>query len=60
MSDYQKLKAMYDELKEKYDKQELMISQLKYALLTMLEYSNFVRNKVVRLFDVTREGGSNE
>lgn len=59
MSDYQKLKAEYDELKAKNEKQGLLIRQLRDVLMTTLDYNNFVKNKVVRLLGLM-EGELNE
>ena len=53
MSDYQKLKTKYDNLKVKSDKQSLLIKQLKEMLMTMLNYNNLVKNKIIRLIDLT-------
>ena len=53
MSDYQKLKTKYDNLKVKSDKQSLLIKQLKEMLMTMLNYNNLVKNQIIRLIDLT-------
>lgn len=58
MSDYQKLKAEYDKLKAKCNGQEFLIKQLTDLLITILDYNNFVKTKVVGLLGIT--GDNNE
>lgn len=52
MSDYQKLKAEYDKLKEKSKEQAFLISQLKKLLVTMLDYNNYVKSNITGLLGI--------
>lgn len=53
MSDYQKLKAEYEKLKAKCDKQKFMISQLTDLLMMVLDYTNFIKSKIVGKIETT-------
>ncbi len=55
MSDYQKLKAEYDKLKEKAKEQAFLISQMKKLLVTMLDYNNYVKSNVIGLLGIIGE-----
>ena len=52
MSDYQRLKAEYDKLKEKSKEQAFLISQLKKLLVTMLDYNNYVKSNITGLLGI--------
>ena len=47
MSDYQKLKVENEKLKAECDKQKFTISQLTNLLMTVLDYTNFIKSKIV-------------
>ena len=55
MSDYQKLKEKYDELKAKCNGQEFLIKQLTDLLITILDCNNFVKTKIVGVLGIKGE-----
>lgn len=52
MSDYQKLKLEHEKLKEENQKNKLRAEQLENLLATILNYNEFVKNKIIRLINL--------